>query len=70
MASSLAFGFCHDLRVDADFQVALNSMPMAIPTVGGFVLAWCRARSGSLLLPIFVNSGVNEVAQLVALAKA
>ncbi|AWM33554.1 hypothetical protein DDQ68_12625 [Hymenobacter nivis] len=43
---------------------------MAIPTVGGFVLAWCRARSGSLLLPIFVHSGMNEVAQLVALAKA
>ncbi|MDQ2770604.1 MAG: CPBP family intramembrane metalloprotease [Bacteroidota bacterium] len=70
VASTLVFGLCHGLRVDADFHVALNFMPMAIPTVGGFVLAWCRARSGSLLLPIFVHSGMNEVAQLVALAKA
>lgn len=70
VASSLVFGLWHGLRVDNDWHVALNFMPMAIPTVGGFALAWCRARSGSLLLPIFVHSGMNEIQQLIALAKA
>ncbi|WP_157887102.1 CPBP family intramembrane glutamic endopeptidase [Hymenobacter sp. PAMC 26628] len=70
VASSLVFGLCHGLRVSPDLHVALQLLPMAIPTVGRFVLAWCRARSGSLLLPIFVHSGMNEAAQLVAVAKA
>ena len=52
VASSLLFGLCHGLRVDADFHVVAKVAPMAILLVGGSVLAWCRARSGSLLLPI------------------
>ncbi|MGI4884761.1 MAG: CPBP family intramembrane glutamic endopeptidase [Janthinobacterium lividum] len=70
VASSLVFGLCHGLRIGPAGHVGLSLLPMAIPTVGGFVLAWCRARSGGLLLPIFVHSGMNEVAQLVALVKA
>lgn len=67
--SSLLFGLMHSLRVSADWHVTLPLAPLAIPLVGGFVLAWCRARSGSLLLPLLVHSGMNEVAQLVALIK-
>lgn len=70
VVSSLVFGLCHGLRVGADFQVALHLLPMAIPTAGGFVLAWCRERSGSLGLPILVHSGMNELAQLITLVKA
>ncbi|AMR26224.1 hypothetical protein A0257_03360 [Hymenobacter psoromatis] len=69
VVSSLIFGLVHGLRVDAAFHPTLNLLPMAIPTVGGFVLAWCRARSGNLLLPIAVHSGMNELAQLIALVK-
>ena len=70
VVSSVVFGLCHGLRVGADFDVTVRLMPMLIPTVGGFVLAWCRARSGSLLLPILVHGGMNEVAQLIVLLKA
>lgn len=69
VVSSLVFGLVHGLRVDAAFHPTLHLMPMAIPTVGGFVLAWCRARSGNLLLPIAVHSGMNELAQLITLVK-
>lgn len=70
VVSSLLFGLCHGLRIGSDFQPTVHLLPMAIPTVGGFVLAWCRARSGNLLLPIAVHSGLNELVQLIALLKA
>lgn len=70
VVSSLLFGLCHGLRVGADFHVVAKAALMAIPLAGGFVLAWCRARSGSLLLPILVHGGMNELAQLIAAVKA
>ncbi len=69
VVSSVLFGLWHGLRVGAGFHVAFHVVPMAIPLAGGFVLAWCRARSGSLLLPMLVHSGMNEAAQLVAFLK-
>jgi membrane protease YdiL (CAAX protease family) len=68
--TSIIFGLWHGLDVDAQFRVSLDLAPMAIPTLGGFVLAWCRARSGSIVLPIAAHAGMNEVANLIALAKA
>jgi len=70
VVSAVIFGLCHGLRVEADFHVGLALGPMAIPLLGGLVLAWCRARSGSLLLPIWVHSGMNEVAQLLVVLKS
>lgn len=70
VGSSLVFGLCHGLRVGADWHVALHWLPMAIPTVGGFVLAWCRARSGNLVLPTLVHSAMNELVQVISLLKA
>ena len=70
VVSSLFFGAAHGLRVGADLQLSFLLAPAVLPTVGGFVLAWCRARSGSLLLPILVHSGLNGVVQLIALLKA
>lgn len=70
VVTSLLFGLWHGLSVSASGQVALDWGPMLIPTVGGFVLAWCRARSGTLLLPIALHAGLNEVANLLAWAKA
>jgi uncharacterized protein len=69
VVSSLLFGLWHGLDVDAHFRVSLELAPMMIPTVGGFVLAWCRSRSGSLILPILAHSGMNEMANIIALVK-
>ena len=67
MANSLIFGACHGLRGGPEDYMGLSLLPMVILTVGGFVLAWYRARNSSLLLLIFVYSGMKEAAQLVAL---
>lgn len=70
VVTSLLFGLWHGLEVNAHFHVSLEIAPMVIPLLGGFVLAWCRTRSGNLLLPFFAHSGMNEVANLLALIKA
>ncbi len=70
VVTSVLFGLWHGLDVNSHFKVSLDIAPMVIPMLGGFVLAWCRARSGSLLLPILAHSGMNEIANLIALIKA
>lgn len=70
VVSSLVFGAAHGLRVSPELHLGFLLAPAAIPTVGGFVLAWCRARSGNLLLPIAVHSGMNGLQQLLMLLKA
>jgi uncharacterized protein len=70
VATSLLFGLWHGLDVSAHFTISLDVAPMIIPTAGGFVLAWCRARSGSLLLPVIAHAGMNETANLIALIKS
>ena len=69
VASAVLFEPGHGLRVGAGWRVALDVVPMAIPMAGGLVLAWCQARSGSLLLPVLVHSGMNAVAQLIGPVK-
>jgi len=70
VVTSLLFGLWHGLDVSPRFAISLDLAPMMVPMAGGFVLAWCRARSGSLLLPIAVHSGMNEIANLIALVKS
>jgi len=70
VVTSILFGLWHGLDVSSRFAVSVDIAPMVIPMAGGFVLAWCRARSGSILLPIAAHAGMNEVANLIALAKA
>ena len=66
VVTSLPFGLWHGLSVSASGHVSLDWEPMLIPTVGGFALAWCRARSGTILVPIALHAGLNEVANLLA----
>jgi membrane protease YdiL (CAAX protease family) len=70
ISTAILFGLFHGLDVSAHFAISLDIAVMIIPTLGGVLLAWCRARSGSLLLPIAVHGGMNEVANLIALVKA
>ena len=70
VVSSILFGFWHGLDVNAHLHVSLEVAPMVIPLLGGFVLAWCRARSGNLLLPFLAHAGMNEVANIISVGKA
>ena len=69
LTNSLVFETCPGLRSGPEDYRGLSLLSMVILTVGGFVLVWCRARNGSLLLLIFVYSGMKEAAQLIALVK-
>lgn len=69
LANSLVFEACPGLRGGPEDYRGLSLLSMVILTAGGFVLAWCRARNGSVLLLIFVYSGMKEAVQLVALVK-
>jgi uncharacterized protein len=70
VVTSIIFGLWHGLDVSSHLKVSFDIAPMVIPMLGGFVLAWCRARSGTLILPILAHTGMNEFANLVALLKA
>ncbi len=70
VVTSIIFGLWHGMDVTSHLNVSLDIAPMVIPMLGGFVLAWCRARSGTLILPILAHTGMNEFANLIALAKA
>jgi membrane protease YdiL (CAAX protease family) len=70
VVTSIIFGLWHGLDVSSHLKVSLDIAPMVIPMLGGFVLAWCRARSGTLILPILAHAGMNEFANLIALVKA
>ena len=70
VVTAIIFGLLHGLDVDPHFHVSLSVAPMVIPLLGGFVLAWARARSGNLLVPFLLHSGMNEVAVLIGMAKA
>jgi membrane protease YdiL (CAAX protease family) len=70
VVTSVLFGLTHGLDVSSSGVLTFNLLPMAIPLLGGFVLAWTRSRSGSVLPPLLLHAGMNEVALLVGLAKA
>lgn len=70
VVSSLLFGLTHGLHLGPGYQLQVQLAPVVIPLVGGFVLAWCRARSGSLLLPVAVHGGLNALVQVIAVLKA
>jgi membrane protease YdiL (CAAX protease family) len=70
VVTSIIFALWHGLDVSSHLKVSLDIAPMVIPMLGGFILASCRARSGTLILPILAHIGMNEFANLIALAKA
>ncbi|WP_430389031.1 CPBP family intramembrane glutamic endopeptidase [Dyella sp. 20L07] len=72
IASSVLFALAHGIGVtDAGqgLQLTLHWMPMALPLGSGVLLAICRQRSGSLLLPVAFHNALNELTVLVNLFK-
>jgi membrane protease YdiL (CAAX protease family) len=70
VVTSVLFGLWHGFALDAHLKPSFDIAPMVIPMAGGFVLAWSRARSGTLLLPVMLHAGMNEFANLLAVFKA
>lgn len=69
VATSVLFGAVHAVNLSSDWSLSFQPMAGLLPLVGGFVFAWLRARTGSLLWPVVLHNSANELANLVVLAK-
>ncbi len=69
VATSVLFAAVHAVGISSDWTVTLNWMAGFLPLLGGFVFAWLRARTGSLVWPILLHNVANESANLVAWLK-
>jgi membrane protease YdiL (CAAX protease family) len=63
--AALVFGFAHFTSTPGGEEIAFNYFPTLWTTLGGFILAWLRQASGSLLLPYVVHVYGNNIHYLV-----
>ncbi|HEY3776570.1 MAG TPA: CPBP family intramembrane glutamic endopeptidase [Rhizomicrobium sp.] len=61
IATSLVFGAVHTFSVSGSLHVEFSAVAGLWPFVVGLILAWIRARSGSLLLPILYHNATNTI---------
>ena len=59
--AALVFGFAHFTSTPGGEEIAFNIFPTIWTTLGGFILAWLRQASGSLLLPYVVHVYGNNI---------
>lgn len=65
IAVSIVFGLLHSLAFDKHMQLQFSLTAMAVTGSIGFILAWLRARTGSLVMPVLVHNMTNLVLELV-----
>ncbi len=53
--TSLLFGLLHGFWIDRNLSPHLDPMAVAVPGMLGFVDAWLRERTGSLVMPILAH---------------
>lgn len=63
--AALVFGFAHATSTPAGAEIVFNTYLILWTTLGGFVLAWMRQASGSLLLPYVVHVYGNNIHYLL-----
>lgn len=68
-ATAVLFGAVHAMHINADWSIHLNWMAGILPGIGGLILVWMRARTGSLLLPILLHNVMNEAGPLIVWIK-
>lgn len=65
IAISIAFGLLHGLSFDKHMQLQFSLLLMTFTGTIGFVLAWLRARTKSLVTPVIIHNVTNLVLELV-----
>jgi hypothetical protein len=61
IAVSLAFGLLHGMGFDRQFHLQVSFVTIAVTGTIGFVLAWLKIRTQSLVVPIAVHNITNLV---------
>lgn len=59
LTTSLLFGLLHGFWIDNNHSVHIDWIALQNTTISGFIFAWLRATTGSLLLPV-VAHGVED----------
>ena len=62
--SALAFGLLHGVGFE-DGAFAFAAAPAAYTVLAGLILYWLKARTGSLLAPVFIHSFGNAIFLLI-----
>ena len=69
VVTSLLFGLWHGIGFDNASNFYFNFEPILMTLMAGFVLAWLRERTGSLLIPVLFHNLINELGNIVMLLK-
>jgi membrane protease YdiL (CAAX protease family) len=60
IVTSLLFGLLHGLWMDGSFAIHVDVIALCNTTISGFIFAWLRERTGSLVMPILAH-GLEDV---------
>lgn len=63
--TALLFGLLHGFWVDSTFALHFQWFPVAFSSVTGFVFAWQKERTGSLLWPVLTHGAIDSLIVLV-----
>ena len=67
--TSLLFGLWHGIGFDNASNFFFNIEPIIMTLMAGFILAWLRERTGSLLIPILFHNLINELGNIIMMLK-
>lgn len=56
IVTSLLFGLLHGLWMDGNLALHLDGIALRNSAISGFIFAWLRERTGSLVMPILAHS--------------
>lgn len=65
VVTSLLFGFCHGIGFDNTSNLYFNIEPILMALIAGFLLAWLREKTGSLLIPVLFHNLINELGNII-----
>jgi uncharacterized protein len=69
LVTALLFGIWHGISFDKDLHFELNYFKMISPLLVGFLLAWVRERTKSILFPFMYHSFFNESINIISMIK-
>jgi membrane protease YdiL (CAAX protease family) len=67
VVTSVLFALWHGLNLDKDFHLHIYFLSMIFPLIFGFISAWARERTKSLLVPVIFHNVINELSMITVL---
>ncbi|MGD0189786.1 MAG: CPBP family glutamic-type intramembrane protease [Rhizomicrobium sp.] len=67
IATSFVFGLVHGIQFDSHMALHVSLGGAAVAGFTGFLLAWLRSQTGSLVLPVIAHNATNVILESVPL---